>query len=328
EGTGLHAAWKVAMRGTTAVGDIFADEYGAVKSALVPIFDERGNPVAVAGVDVDAAFVLGMMGNLTRIILLAGAVVFVAWLGVAFLIARFLVGPIAAALNRYGELVGRVAQGDLTMEAVDITSDDEVGRLGRAFNRAVVNLRTLVRSVAASAGAVLSASASLTAAAEQSAQGAQGAADAVHQVAEGTAAQATEADAARERIQQLNEAIQQIARGAQHSAEQVERASAMLADMANAATRVAQESAQVADSANRAADGARSGEQVVARVVDGMERIREATQEVAERVRQLGKLSHQVGDITDVIANIAEQTNLLALNAAIEAARAGEHGRG
>lgn len=328
EGTGLEKAWSIALGGTSAVSDIYTDDYGAVKSALVPLLDESGATVAVAGVDVHAGMVLGMLDNLKRTILLAGAVVFLVWLGVAFIAARVMVGPVAAALNRYGDLIGRVARGDLTMDEIVVTSDDEVGRLGRAFNQAVGNLRTLVRSVMTSAGDVLSASASLSAAAEQSTQGAQGAAQAVHQVAEGTTVQANEADGARQRIQQLNDAIQRIARGAQQSAEAVQRTSVILGEAAEAVVRVAQESEQVADSARHAQESARSGEQVVARVVDGMDRIRSATVEVADRVRRLGEMSTRIGDITDVIANIAEQTNLLALNAAIEAARAGEHGRG
>jgi len=50
--------------------------------------------------------------------------------------------------------------------------------------------------------------------------------------------------------------------------------------------------------------------------------------ELARRIQQLSHDAGQVKDILVVIGDIADQTNLLALNAAIEAARAGEHGRG
>ncbi len=64
------------------------------------------------------------------------------------------------------------------------------------------------------------------------------------------------------------------------------------------------------------------------RVVD---KINEGNHTQDALVDQMGELSTQASQITNIISiigDIAEQTNLLALNAAIEAARAGEHGRG
>ncbi len=45
-------------------------------------------------------------------------------------------------------------------------------------------------------------------------------------------------------------------------------------------------------------------------------------------VARMNELTHEIGQVLDVIQSIASQTNLLALNATIEAARAGESGRG
>lgn len=49
---------------------------------------------------------------------------------------------------------------------------------------------------------------------------------------------------------------------------------------------------------------------------------------VSTKVDELGSAAHDIGKVTETIAEISEQTNLLALNATIEAARAGEAGKG
>lgn len=49
---------------------------------------------------------------------------------------------------------------------------------------------------------------------------------------------------------------------------------------------------------------------------------------VSAKVDELGSAAHDIGKVTETIAEISEQTNLLALNATIEAARAGEAGKG
>ncbi len=83
-----------------------------------------------------------------------------------------------------------------------------------------------------------------------------------------------------------------------------------------------------AEAARQAGVHAKSGGVVVNQTVEGMNRIEEVVRQSAAMVKELGKSSEQIGEITQVIDDIADQTNLLALNAAIEAARAGEQGRG
>lgn len=85
-------------------------------------------------------------------------------------------------------------------------------------------------------------------------------------------------------------------------------------------------------------EGSRHAQHARALVDQGsmlMQASKEAMAEVIQEVRQtnagvrdLERISEDIGSITSVIRGITEQTNLLALNAAIEAARAGEQGRG
>ena len=59
-----------------------------------------------------------------------------------------------------------------------------------------------------------------------------------------------------------------------------------------------------------------------------MQKLHTITGSLTENINSLGKQSHNIGSIMNVIADIADQINLLAMNASIEAAHAGEAGRG
>lgn len=89
-----------------------------------------------------------------------------------------------------------------------------------------------------------------------------------------------------------------------------------------------QKASDVLTSSNNASSMSQEGQQIVNKAVLGIQQVASTVSQSAQLMTALGKRSHQIGQIVNVIKDIAEQTNLLALNAAIEAARAGEQGRG
>jgi len=89
------------------------------------------------------------------------------------------------------------------------------------------------------------------------------------------------------------------------------------------------DSAGVADGITREArSAATQGEQKLASMVEGMQRIAAEIGDASSAVTDLAGRTREISNVGRIIQEIAEQTNLLALNAAIEAARAGESGRG
>ncbi len=248
--------------------------------------------------------------------------------GLAIGIALYLGLGISRSLRQTAALARRLSSGDLTVEQLQIKTRDEVGELAGAFNQMVKHLRRLIRQVTDSAQTVSGSAGGLNSAAEQVAQSSQGVAQAVSQVAQGASAQSQSVGQTAQVVEQLRSTIAQIAAGAQEQARNAGQTSAVVGQMARAIEDVTSKARNVLTSSQAATGNARDGVRVVEQTVDGMSRIRSSVLESAGRIRELGQLSAQIGEITQVITEIADQTNLLALNAAIEAARAGEHGKG
>lgn len=210
--------------------------------------------------------------------------------------ARYITQPI----RMMEEAASRIASGDISNTKLDITSNDEVGRLGKSFDKMAQNLRELIQKISESTGKVLISSEVLTASSQQAIQAATHIADSITTVAASADEQMEAADKTSMVIEQMSSNIQKVAANFQQ---------------------VAAQSAQVAEKAE-------DGDTAVVKAVDRMDLLEETVNISAHVVMKLGERSKEIGQIVDTISNIAGQTNLLALNAAIEAARAGEQGRG
>ena len=219
---------------------------------------------------------------------------------VAALLIFLTAGRITKPLMILEATASRIADGDLRITELSVTSKDEMGRLALAFKKMAENLRGLVRGIDDSAQQVAASSEQLTANAEQSAQAANQVAISISSTAQGVERQVTAVEAA-------VALVEKIADGAKAETEKTR----------NAVTIV-----------NRAVDAAGEGNKAVDTAISQMINIRKTVESSAQVVAELGERSKEIGQIVETIAGIAGQTNLLALNAAIEAARAGEQGRG
>lgn len=196
--------------------------------------------------------------------------------------------------------VNRISDGDLSLNKIDVYSQDELGRLARAFETMVANLRNLVQQIGTSSEQVAASSEELTASSEQAAQASNQIATSITDMASGTSEQLAAANDTSAVVEQMSASIQQVAANAN----------------------------QVAAQSAQAADRAKEGDKAVEKAVTQMGQIENTVNTSAQVVAKLGERSKEIGQIVDTISGIAGQTNLLALNAAIEAARAGEQGRG
>lgn len=232
------------------------------------------------------------IGMLIVIVVLALAVSIIAGL----IFSRKLADPIIKMALSVKEL----AEGNLRIEKIDVSSKDEIGELASGFNTMADNLRELVKRVMGSSEQLSSASEQLSAGAEQLAKAASSVAASISEVATGTERQIMAVDEVSHVVKGVSQALNDV-----------------ISDVKN----VNSISEQTASTAQKESDG-------IDQTIIQMANIEKATNNAAELVNNLGLRSREIGQIVDTISGIAEQTNLLALNAAIEAARAGEQGKG
>ncbi|HWI66747.1 MAG TPA: methyl-accepting chemotaxis protein, partial [Symbiobacteriaceae bacterium] len=112
----------------------------------------------------------------------------------------------------------RLAEGDLTVTEVAVSTKDELGDMAQNVGRALANLREAFASVAASAAFVAEASDQLADTSEQATRASQEISGAVAQIATRAQEQTSSAVTAADAIESLRGAVAQIARGAEEQA--------------------------------------------------------------------------------------------------------------
>jgi methyl-accepting chemotaxis protein len=215
----------------------------------------------------------------------AAAIAFVAWL-----LSQKLTRPIHATVAALKDIAE--GEGDLRSR-LDESRQDELGEMGKWFNRFLGKLQATIQAIAAKANGVGAASSQLTSTAQQLAEGA----ERTKQQTNAVAAAAEEMTTNMRSVSSSSEAMAQTFRTVAAAVEEMTASIGEVAKSADNASNIATSAATLTRSSN-------------------------------EKVAALGAAANEIGRVIESIQDIAEQTNLLALNATIEAARAGEAGKG
>ncbi|MEJ2699381.1 MAG: methyl-accepting chemotaxis protein, partial [Desulfuromonadales bacterium] len=214
---------------------------------------------------------------------------------IASITIYLVVARITHPLKRATEVADRIADGKLD-ETIETKSNDEIGKLARAFNKMtqviVKNLRGEI---------------------DRSSRLIQSVKDAIQQLSSS--------------VNEIMAISAQQSSGATQQASAVQEATTTSEEIAVTAKQVAENALRVESQAEQASLASNNGMQAVDDAIEGMTQLKTRVQSVAESMLELGENSQKIGGIVDIIDEISDQTNLLALNAAIEAAGAGEAGK-
>ncbi|MQX38283.1 methyl-accepting chemotaxis protein [Roseospira navarrensis] len=279
--------------------------------------DYRGEPVVSAfgpldihGVrwavltEIDAAEVLAPVTRMLWFLLLSGLGILVL-VGIAgLLFSRRITRPISAMTAT----MGRLADGDLSVDVPARDRSDEIGDMAKAVEVFKENGQR-IRQMQAEEEAqnrrnnrrVRAEMFALTNALDEEVRGSiAGVQTQVNRMLE-AAIQMTEAMAVSEG------GAAAAARSSRDSSSNVEAVAAASEEMASSIAEISRQVSRASDTSHRASNEAN---------------------ETNDRVQGLATAARDIGEVVNLITDIAKQTNLLALNATIEAARAGEAGKG
>ncbi len=260
--------------------------------------------------------------NSTFAVLAAGlALLFVILLGLAILIIRGVVGP----LQNMTEVMGKLAEGDHTVDVPAQDQHDEIGEMARAVqvfkDDSIEKARLVIEEQEARKERQRQREEQRKHEEEEQAER-----TARHERVDAlTGGFGTSVEDVLTVVSEQSAEMQMTAQFMSETAQETLNESVTVASAAEQATASVQTVAAAAEEL-----AASIGE--ISRQVTQSTEISGKAVEVADgtnkTIRELADGAQRIGEVVSLINDIAEQTNLLALNATIEAARAGEAGKG
>ncbi len=279
-------------KGNIQVSDIYKDEFGIHKSIFIPFKDTN----ILFGLDMDASFISTLQTQ-TLWLCIIMTVIFVIF---GIIVAYFISIGITKPIKNMTGYVGKVAQGDLSVQPLQISGSNEIAQLSNGIQNMTEDLRSLIYQIGENAEQVAAMSEELSASSEQTSAS----------------------------IQQITSSMQEVAGGSEVQTTSIEEVENHITAISTKMSEVVSSVNDVTTKAFSASSIAEKGNTTIQSATQKMDETSDAIHATSDVVKRLSSYTNEIGDIVALITQITDQTNLLALNASIEAARAGEHGKG